>query len=60
MSLDRSFAAPARHLRSALAQLRHQRFHPLSPPTELLGLALGLRGEDGHGESLSRGYGAGR
>ena len=54
VALDRLLAAAARDLRRALAQLGDERRHPLAPARELVGAALDLRREDGHGRSLSR------
>ena len=46
--LGRLLAAAARDLRRALAQLGDELLHPLAPARELLGVAVELRGQDGH------------
>ena len=50
---DRLLAAAARDLRRPLAQLGDELLHPLLPMRELTGVAVELRGQDGHVRSLS-------
>src|SRR5207237_10699818 len=51
----RLLAAAARDLRRALAQFGDELLHPLAPARELLGIAVELRGQDGHSRSLTPG-----
>src|SRR4029077_8005679 len=46
-------AAPGGALRRALAHLGDELCHPLLPVRELLGVAVELRGQDGHVRSLT-------
>ena len=56
--LRRLLAAAARDLRRPLAQLGDELLHPLAPARELLGVAVELRGQDGHVRSLTGGAAA--
>ena len=51
--LRRLLAAAARDLRRPLAHLGDELLHPLAPARELLGVAVELRGQDGHARSLT-------
>jgi hypothetical protein len=54
VTLDSLLAAPARDLLGPLSQFGHERSHALGAARELVGAALDLRRENGHGRSLSR------
>jgi hypothetical protein len=48
-------AAPTRHLRRSLPELRDKRIHLLPPAREHFRFALHMRGQDGHGVSVAAG-----
>ena len=54
VALDVAVSPPPRATCAVrVAQLGDERRHPLAPARELLGVAVELRGEDGHARSLT-------